>query len=656
VDDVIDLVPSIGRILDNLEKIQGEKGIPKKEELINKNITNSSLSRTSTSSTLTTPEKKRYREAYSIFSDVFFDYQKKNKEDEKPTTLFSEVKRPIEKQTGEQHTEKTKSTGFLGMLIPILMGLGAVVASVISLVSGFFTSGVMSDAAKILGKIGIGAGLKILSKTILKGFAKPLLKKLPIIGGLISLFYAYKEFQAGRTVPGLLELASGLVNFIPGIGPVLSIGIDLLKGFLDAKGMFNEGGLLSNANAWGTVKGWMASAGKWIMDNALNMPILGTFKRLGMAWDAFGSGKWSEGFKQIGLGVISIAGGGEYIENGINWLVSFFDQKITGEQGVLKTSGIMDTINGWVSSAGKWINEHALYMPIIGGFKRFGMAWDAFEGGNLGEGFKQLGLGLMTFVGGGPIVSGMEMLYGWLLGKEEEPTNDFESKSGWMGRMKDWIKGKLKNLPDFLRKPLEWMGILDESGTEESMSESSNKKGVMEKLSDSIGAGIDNAVNIGKTAFDSVSSTIGSVYKNFTNFVSEGYDASKSMISSYMSKLKSNNESNLLKEDSVTKFVADSIKDNKELPEKLASNVDKDTVTSGINSIVRISKIQVELLSKIHVTGINSLQELKRINKSSSGGMSTMITPVPISSNQSSTITFDENRMGYGSSVYSLGG
>jgi hypothetical protein len=97
---------------------------------------------------------------------------------------------------------------------------------------------------------------------------------------------------------------------------------------------------------------------------------------------------------------------------------------------------------------------------VIGGIKRWGMAYDQFSNGNILEGLKQLGLGLLTFVGGGPIIYGIEMLMG-MFGNEEKSQTDLNIDTSWTTKLKDWIKKKLKDLPYVLRKPLEWFGILD---------------------------------------------------------------------------------------------------------------------------------------------------------------------------------------------------
>ena len=672
MDSLVDIIPALKRVLDNLEKIQEEKGVPKNKEIIDKNITNSSLNENK-STDLSSGEVKKLRAVFTIFSEVFFDYQKKFTVDTKPKTLISTVAKPIEKQN-ETITSQKSGGGCLGFLMSLLLPLGGLIASAISLVSGFFNTGLMGDVQKTLGKIGLGGFLKMMSKSFTKISLK-VLKKLPYIGGIISLFYAYKAFQEGKLAKGFLELISGLLNFIPGVGFILSIGADILIGFLEAKGSFNEGGALSNANAMTTIQGWMGSAGKFIQDNALNIPIIATFTRFGMAWDAFSAGNWGEGFKQIFYGIISIGGGGEYIVNGVEWLVSVFQgARETPAQQV--TGNVIETIKGWVSAAGQFITDNALYLPIIGGIQRFGMAWDSFSNGDLGEGFKQLALGIITFVGGGPIVAGFEFLHGWLFGEKEDDKTTFNSKTGFMDRLKGWIKSKLENLPAFLRKPLEWLGILDETddtisneissagnGGENVVKEKS--EGFFSSITDSIGTALNGVgdmasgiwggiTNIAKNAFDKISTTFNSLYDGLVSFLESSYNVATSFAAGLLAKIKNASNSKTLN------TAAQALRGVYE--HVLGNENDKNSTKNqnGGEEILQIVKqaslTQVKLLTMLVNNSAASLTELKRMNGSKTS-TSPVVIPMPASSGQSSqndTIEFGNNRAGYANSVYAL--
>jgi hypothetical protein len=282
---------------------------------------------------------------------------------------------------------------------------------------GLLTDGPFKGALKILSKIGVSGGIKMLmsaakgllgtfsrfvtapfkfaGKLLGKGFMgkifnalKPLakiLKKIPLIGSIISIGFAIYRFMNGDTVGGVIDVLSaltGLLNLIPGgsfIAIPLSIGLDILNAWLDAK---------------------------------------------------------TEGAKD-------------------------------------KNAAKLDILGDMAKSIGKWIWDNALWLPVIGGFKRWGMAYDAFKGGNIMEGLKQFGLGILSFGGMGPIIMGIETLMGFFGDKEEKI--DLKPNTSWFGRIKEWVKNKLKKLPSFLRKPLEWFGIIDDSSESEPNMGSSQK-------------------------------------------------------------------------------------------------------------------------------------------------------------------------------------
>jgi hypothetical protein len=286
-----------------------------------------------------------------------------------------------------------------------------------------------------------------------------------------------------------------------------------------------------------------------------------------MAWDAFGSGNWSEGLKQTVYGLISIVPGGGFLIKGYEWLSSFLSASKEEQQAQINEGGVMGTIKGWISQIGTYISDNAMSLPIVGGIKRFGMAWDAFTSGNIGEGFKLLGEGVLAFVGGGPLVNGFNMLAGWLLGGETEDEKSLSPDGSWKDRLKNWIKGKLHKLPAFLRKPLEWFGILDETGAETGDNAtvsapkptSKNKngnipeeesKGFFSKMADSIGSGLESLGSLasdmfsslktlGKNAFDAAFKKFSEILPELEKFTSDIFDKFSNQISLILPKIES---------------------------------------------------------------------------------------------------------------------
>jgi hypothetical protein len=525
---------------------------------------------------------------------------------------------------------------------------------------------------------------------------------------------AWDAFGSGNWGEGLKQVLYGLISIVPG-GGFLIKGYEWLSSYLSSskeeqQAQINEGGVM------GTIKGWVSSIGQYISDNAIYLPIIGGIKRFGMAWDAFGSGNWGEGFKQLGLGLITFVGGGGLIK-GIEWISSYLSSSKEEQQAQINEGGVMGTIKGWISSIGQYISDNAMDLPIIGGIKRFGMAWDAFTGGNIGEGFKLLGEGVLAFIGGGPLVSGFNMLAGWLLGGETEDTKSLSPDGSWKDRLKNWIKGKLHKLPAFLRKPLEWFGILDEtdkeagdnatvsapipkkenpnSNNEPEKSKLSFSKitdsttsglkkvddtagNMFSKITDSVGDGL-NAVgdiaggmfsslkDLGKNAFDTAFKKFSEISPELSKFAGDTISGLSNTISTILpdiapklsntiipnEKSTENNTTENLQNDS-NKYEMPKTYTRNETPQN--KNEVQNNEAIGIGQIIeRVSSNECKYLEALVNIGNLTLKEMRKT--SSSGGEVSVIpqaSPASPTSNKS-RIPLIDNRSGYASSVYALG-
>jgi hypothetical protein len=70
---------------------------------------------------------------------------------------------------------------------------------------------------------------------LFKGVGLAALKAIPIVGALISFYFAYDRFQKNDTIGGIIDVLNGIVGFIPGAGVPLSLGLSALNAFLDYK-------------------------------------------------------------------------------------------------------------------------------------------------------------------------------------------------------------------------------------------------------------------------------------------------------------------------------------------------------------------------------------------------------------------------------------
>jgi len=103
--------------------------------------------------------------------------------------------------------------------------------------SGFiknFSKLVAKPIGKIMGKVGAKGFFTSITKVFGK-FLKPVLKRIPGIGSLISWGFAYSRFKNGDLIGGMIDLASGIATLFPGVGTGIGIGLDILNAFLDVK-------------------------------------------------------------------------------------------------------------------------------------------------------------------------------------------------------------------------------------------------------------------------------------------------------------------------------------------------------------------------------------------------------------------------------------
>jgi hypothetical protein len=392
-------VALLEELLGLLKTVNETIGVPRGQSIEDKNVlqgNNPSDPNKRVTPRLNSNERTRTTEIASLFAKTFFEYQKKKTPDKA-------IKTSIQKITPKQPSKITASPS--NKPGSILAGILAMLGGAGALLLGLLTDGPFKGVLKLLSKLGIQGGIKMLmagakafigtlSKFVtapfkmvgklfgkgimgkLLGFLKPLgkiFKRIPLIGSIISIGFAISRFNKGQNVRGVIDVLSavvGLLDFVaPGVGFALSFGLDMLNVWMDMK----------------------------------------------MA-----------------------------------------DPKNKGKSE-------MDVLGEIGKTIGNWIWKNALWIPVIGGFKRMYMSWEAFKGGNIKEGLYQFGAGLLSLGGLSPIVTGIEMMLGF--GEKKESDKSLSPKGGWFDGLKAWIKKKLKDLPYVLRKPLEWFGILDDDGS-----------------------------------------------------------------------------------------------------------------------------------------------------------------------------------------------
>lgn len=154
-------------------------------------------------------------------------------------------------------------------------------------------SNMFESVGKVIGIFSKEAGEKVVSKgagiatKLLKvggGFLGKLLKKLPLIGSLISLGVAISRMIKGDFVGGLIDVASAVVGLVPVVGTALSIAIDLFS----AKRDMETGGSAKAAGSAGNK--WWAN----MVENLEDVPGIGTIIKISKGLGALFAGDWKK--------------------------------------------------------------------------------------------------------------------------------------------------------------------------------------------------------------------------------------------------------------------------------------------------------------------------------------------------------------------------
>ena len=372
-------------LLGHLKKADEARGV-QAESLSDKNITNNKPDNSGVESSR---GKRKLGTIAEIFAEKFFQIQKKYTKD---TALKTSVQKITPKAISEKKTQfgenlglkKDKKSGFFTNTIPTLFG---------SLFSGGFLTTKLKILIKVLNKIlnttiskffkvitgifgkGFTDSLKTMKKTglakisnIFKGgslmarmvnFLKPavgFLKKLPLIGSIISIGFAISRFMKGDIVGGVIDTLSALSGLLYPVAPPvaigLSIGLDVLNAVLDSKQASPEN---AGKGKGAILLDMTKSLGNWLWKHAYHIPFLGGIKRFIDAKESFDSGDYLNGFLKLGMGLIALTGFAP-IATGIEMVMGLFSGK-SDENKDLKPN------KNWMSSIREWIIKRMDDLP-----------------------------------------------------------------------------------------------------------------------------------------------------------------------------------------------------------------------------------------------------------------------------------------------------
>jgi hypothetical protein len=190
-------------------------------------------------------------------------------------------------------------------------------------------------------------------------FLKPavgFLKKLPLIGSIISIGFAISRFMKGDIVGGVIDTLSALSGLLYPVAPPvaigLSIGLDVLNAVLDSKQASPEN---AGKGKGAILLDMTKSLGNWLWKHAYHIPFLGGIKRFIDAKESFDSGDYLNGFLKLGMGLIALTGFAP-IATGIEMVMGLFSGK-SDENKDLKPN------KNWMSSIREWIIKRMDDLP-----------------------------------------------------------------------------------------------------------------------------------------------------------------------------------------------------------------------------------------------------------------------------------------------------
>ena len=301
---------------------------------------------------------------------------------------------------GEGDEKKLKSkekegSSFLDTLLstiglPLLALAGGITAL---LASANIDFGAFEGFSNIVGKQGLMAGLKAFMKPFVKIFAKKFLKGIPIIGALVSFYFAYEDLKGSpskmKLVTGVLHIASGILNligpFTGGIGNILSIGLDILNAYIEASYDNTDAGFEQlKADAMDLWTEFGAPVWKYIEPYIRYVPIVGSIWLAKDAYDHFKKG----GAEGIGQGILFAARAlvnlvplkGTVLNIGIGLVQGMLDPSMREKDPIMDNSISFLSVIG--SKIGAFVDPWIRDVPIIGSIWHAMDAYNYFKEGS----------------------------------------------------------------------------------------------------------------------------------------------------------------------------------------------------------------------------------------------------------------------------------
>lgn len=377
----------------------------------------------------------------------------------------------------------------------------------------------------VLLKAASGLGLKLLK----------IFKFLPFVGSLASFVFAYKAYSEGKWFRGTLELLSGILNLVPGPGWIISAALDgamllydLTEGSVGKSGAANMAvkAVTYGAKLIPILVKTAKTVGTTLLKGLQFIPFIGGLAGLVLSYMRFKEGDWLKGSIQLisaVLDFIPVAGNtASMIIDGALILWDIYDAKKEEKKeakGTVKPGGFWSALKGQATKVGQWLVKNIKWIPVFGNLWSLGEGISNIMNGNFKGGMKQVLQGLLFVLPVGiqdSMISGLDWLMS-LFSTQDTTGSEMKalpSNNKSFGKtVAEFIKNKMKMLPWWIRKPLEWLGILqaDENGASTSPAASMEWAERIAIAFNSVGDIIGNGLDRLKSSVTDVFTSLGSI-------------------------------------------------------------------------------------------------------------------------------------------------
>lgn len=273
--------------------------------------------------------------------------------------------------------------------LPLLALAGGITAL---LAAANIDFGMFEGLTNLIGKRGFVGGLQVFIKAFAGKLTKKVLKRIPIIGSLISFKFAIDRMRDKDYIGAAVELASGIANLVPGVGSMLSLGLDVLNAYLDFKVAGSDN---PTAEKTDIIKEMAAAAWEKIKLVIKDVPFVGSLFHIKDMIGYFGKKDTAgmvQGVMSLGMALANlIPGVNLWLSPALSFLRGMIDPSYAKNSLLGKGGAMMTDNTDWMEKIGEGVQEwfsNFLYsivdmLPNIGGIKN-----KLFD--KLGEwGFKQ---------------------------------------------------------------------------------------------------------------------------------------------------------------------------------------------------------------------------------------------------------------------------